>query len=172
MARSKVQQNSINLDPNRERLSMNMSLTPGDPTTQMNNPDVPLSFGQQFSSMPQGPDGVSINKFTYQDKGLVNATQLGSVDPTRIDRSQVPTTMPLGRGYQGNTPFGAVNTLQAPADYMAAVGINTGPGMADKPQSAMGLTGQPAMMPDPMAMVPGSTKTTIAKKGKSNKGNA
>ena len=153
MARSKVQQNSINLDPNRERLSMNMSLTPGDPTTQMNNPDVPLSFGQQFSSMPQGPDGVSINKFTYQDKGLVNATQLGSVDPTRIDRSQVPTTMPLGRGYQGNTPFGAVNTLQAPADYMAAVGINTGPGMADKPQSAMGLTGQPAMMPDPMAMV-------------------
>jgi len=172
MARSKVQQNSINLDPNRERLSMNMSLTPGDPTTQMNNPDVPLSFGQQFSSMPQGPDGVSINKFTYQDKGLVNATQLGSVDPTRIDRSQVPTTMPLGRGYQGNTPFGAVNTLQAPADYMAAVGINTGPGMADKPQSAMGLTGQPAMMPDPMAMVPGSTKTTIAKKGKSNKGKA
>jgi hypothetical protein len=36
----------------------------------------------------------------------------------------------------------------------------------------MGLTGQPAMMPDPMAMVPGSTKTTIAKKGKSNKGKA
>ncbi len=172
MARSKVQQNSINLDPNRERLSMNMSLTPGDPTTQMNNPDVPLSFGQQFSSMPQGPDGVSINKFTYQDKGLVNATQLGSVDPTRIARSQVPTTMPLGRGYQGNTQFGAVNTLQAPADYMAAVGINTGPGMDGKPQSAMGLTGQPAMMPDPMAMVPGSTKTTIAKKGNSKKGKA
>ena len=172
MALSKAQQNSINLDPKRAMLSMNMSVTPGDPTTQMNNPDVPLSFGQQFSSMPQGPDGVSINKFTYQDKGLVNATQLASVDPTKIARSTLPTTSPLGRGYQGNTPFGAVNTLQAPADYMAAVGINSHPSMMDKPQSAMGLTGQPAMMPDPMAMVPGSTKTTIAKKGKSNKGNA
>lgn len=172
MARSKVQQNSINLDPNREKISVNMSLTPGDPSTQMNNPDNVLNFGPQFSAMPQGPNGMTVNKFPYQDKGLVNATQLGAIDPAMVGRSQVPTSMPLGRGYQGNTPFGAVNTLQAPADYMAAVGINTGPGMADKPQSAMGLTGQPAMMPDPMAMVPGSTKTTIAKKGKSNKGNA
>tara|TARA_B100000902_G_scaffold397997_1_gene463399 strand:+ start:280 stop:798 length:519 start_codon:yes stop_codon:yes gene_type:complete len=172
MARSKVQQNSINLDPNREKISVNMSLTPGDPSTQMNNPDNVLNFGPQLSAMPQGPNGATVNKFPYQDKGLVNATQLGAIDPAMVGRSQVPTSMPVGRGYQGNTPFGAVNTLQAPADYMAAVGINTGPGMAGKPQSAMGLTGQPAMMPDPMAMVPGSTKTTIAKKGKSNKGNA
>jgi hypothetical protein len=172
MALSKAQQNSINLDPKRAMLSMNMSVTPGDPTTQNNNPDNVVSFGPQLSAMPQGPNGMAVNKFPYQDKGLVNATQLGAVDPGMIGRSQVPTSMPLGRGYQGNTPFGAVNTLQAPADYMAAVGINTGPGMEGKPQSAMGLTGQPAMMPDPMAMVPGSTKTTIAKKGKSNKGNA
>ena len=170
MARSKVQQNSINLDPNRERISMNMSLTPGDPTTQMNNPENVLNFGPQLSALPKGPNGISINEFNYRDKGLVNATQLGAVDPSRVERSQVPPSMPLGRGYQGNTPFGAVNTLQAPADYMAAVGINTGPGMAGKPQSAMGLTGQPAMMPDPMAMVPGSSKTTIPKKGKSTKG--
>jgi hypothetical protein len=33
--------------------------------------------------------------------------------------------------------------------------------MMDKPQSAMGLTGQPAMMPDPLAMV--SNKTVIRK---------
>lgn len=172
MARSRVQLNSIALDPNREKLSINMALTPGDPTTQNNNPDNVVSVGPQLSAMPQGPNGVTINKFPYQDKGLVNATQLGAVDPGMIARSQVPTSMPLGRGYQGNTPFGAVNTLQAPAEYMAAVRINTGPGMEGKPQSAMGLTGQPAMMPDPMAMVPGSTKTTIAKKGKSNKGKA
>jgi hypothetical protein len=172
MALSKAQQNSINLDPRRAMLSINMSVKPGDPTTQMNNPEVPLSFGQQYSSLPQGKDGVSINKFTYGDIGLVNATQLGSVDPTQVRRSQLPTTNPLGTGYQGSTPFGAVNTLQAPADYLAAVGINSHPSMRDKPQSAMGLTGQPAMQPDPMAMVPGSTKTTIAKKGKSNKGNA
>ena len=34
MALSKAQQNSINLDPKRAMLSMNMSVTPGDPTTQ------------------------------------------------------------------------------------------------------------------------------------------
>ena len=153
-------------------LSMNMSVTPGDPTTQNNNPDNVVSFGPQLSAMPQGPNGMAVNKFPYQDKGLVNATQLGAVDPGMIARSQVPTSMPLGRGYQGNTPFGAVNTLQAPADYMAAVGINTGPGMAGKPQSAMGLTGQPAMQPDPMAMVPGNDKKTIGQNRNSNKGKA
>ena len=47
MARSKIQQNSINLDPNREKLSVNMSVTPGDPTTQMNNPMNVTSFGPQ-----------------------------------------------------------------------------------------------------------------------------
>ena len=172
MARSKVQLNSIALDPNREKLSINMALTPGDPTTQNNNPDNVVSLGPQLSAMPQGPNGVAVNKFPYQDKGLVNAPQLGAVNPSMIARSQVPTSMPLGQGYQGSTPFGAVNTLQAPAEYMASVGINSHPSMKNKPQSAMGLTGQPAMMPDPMAMVPGSTKTTIAKKGKSNKGNA
>ena len=104
MAKSKAQQNSINLDPNREKISVNMSLTPGDPTTQMNNPDNVLNFGPQLSAMPQGPDGMTVNKFPYQDKGLVNATQLGAVDPTMVPRSQVPTSMPLGKGYQGNTP--------------------------------------------------------------------
>jgi len=174
MARSKVQLNSIALDPNREKLSINMALTTGAQTTQNNNPDNIVSLGPQLSAMPQGPNGAAVNKFPYQDKGLVNATQLGTaaVDPSRVARSQVPTSMPLGRGYQGNIPFGAVNTLQAPAEYMASVGINSHPSMMDKPQSAMGLTGQPAMMPDPMAMVPGSTKTTIPKKRKSNKGNA
>ena len=166
MAKSRAQLNSIALDPNREKLSINMALTPGDPTTQNNNPDNVVSVGQQLSAMPQGPNGMTVNKFPYQDKGLVNATQLGAVDPSMVARSQVPTSMPLGRGYQGNPPFGAVNTLQAPQEYMASVGINSHPSMMDKPQSAMGLTGQPAMMPDPMAMVPGSTKTTIPKKNK------
>lgn len=159
MAKSRVQLNSIALDPNREKLSINMALTPGDPTTQNNNPDNVVSVGPQLSAMPQGPNGVTINKFPYQDKGLVNATQLGAVDPAMVARSPVP-------------PLKNNQTLFAPPDYLATVGINSHPAMRDKPQSAMGLTGQPAMMPDPMAMVPGSTKTTIAKKGKSNKGKA
>ena len=159
MAKSRVQLNSIALDPNREKLSINMALTPGDPTTQNNNPENVVSVGPQLSAMPQGPNGVTINKFPYQDKGLVNATQLGAVDPAMVARSPVP-------------PLKNNQTLFAPPDYLATVGINSHPAMRDKPQSAMGLTGQPAMMPDPMAMVPGSTKTTIAKKGKSNKGKA
>jgi hypothetical protein len=159
MALSKAQQNSINLDPKRAMLSMNMSVTPGDPTTQNNNPDNVVSFGPQFSAMPQGPNGMTVNKFPYQDKGLVNATQLGAVDPSMVGRTDVK-------------PLTNNQTMFAPQEYMASVGINSHPAMLGKPQSAMGLTGQPAMMPDPMAMVPGSTKTTIAKKGKSNKGNA
>jgi hypothetical protein len=159
MALSKAQQNSINLDPKRAMLSMNMSVTPGDPTTQNNNPDNVVSFGPQLSAMPQGPNGMAVNKFPYQDKGLVNATQLGAVDPSMVGRTDVK-------------PLTNNQTMFAPQEYMASVGINSHPAMLGKPQSAMGLTGQPAMMPDPMAMVPGSTKTTIAKKGKSNKGNA
>ena len=62
MAKSKVQLNSIALDPNREKLSINMALTPGDPTTQMNNPDNVLNFGPQLSAMPQGPNGMTVNK--------------------------------------------------------------------------------------------------------------
>ncbi len=148
MALSKVHLNSIALDPNRQKLSINMALTPGDPTTQNNNPDNVVSVGQQLSAMPQGPNGEAINKFPYQDKGLVNAQQLGGINPITVPRSQV-------------MPLKDEQTLFAPPDYMAAVGINTGPGMADKPQSAMGLTGQPAMMPDPLAMV--SNKTVIRK---------
>ncbi len=60
MPRSKAQQNAIALDPNREKLSINMSVTPGDPTTQMNNPMNVTSFGPQLSAMP-GPDGKVVN---------------------------------------------------------------------------------------------------------------
>ena len=152
MAKSRVQLNSIELDPNREKLSINMALTPGDPTTQNNNPDNVVSVGPQLSAMPQGPNGVTINKFPYQDKGLVNATQLGAVDPAMVARSPIP-------------PLKNNQTLFAPPDYLATVGINSHPSMMDKPQSAMGLTGQPAMLPDPLAMI--SNKTVIRKSNQS-----
>ncbi len=90
MARSKVQLNSIALDPNREKLSINMALTPGDPTTQNNNPDNVVSVGQQLSAMPQRPNGITVNKFPYQDKGLVHTTQLGAVTPAMVARSHAP----------------------------------------------------------------------------------
>jgi len=43
---------------------------------------------------------MTVNKFPYQDKGLVNATQLGAVDPSMIGRSEVPTSMPLAKSRQ------------------------------------------------------------------------
>ena len=153
MAKSRAQLNSIALDPNREKLSINMALTPGDPTTQNNNPDNVVSVGQQLSAMPQGPNGMTVNKFPYQDKGLVNATQLGAVDPSRVKRTDIK-------------PLPNNQTMFASQEYMAAVGINQHVSMRELVQSPMGPIGQSAMQPDPMAMVPGSTKTTIPKKNK------
>lgn len=189
MALSRAQQNAIDLDPRRQMLSINMSVTPGDPTTQMNNPTNVTSFGNGLSAIPK-PDGTVVNEFPYGDKGLENAPQLGTnfINPEMVPRSQIPSNMPVaGRGFQQNQP-----ALMAPpipsAEMMQAERMNMHPSMQDKPQSFMGLTGQPANVQTPpgfnagqgtplptmdqyvgMAMTPGSTKTTI---NKTNKGNA
>tara|TARA_Y100000004_G_scaffold197078_1_gene269614 strand:+ start:2012 stop:2584 length:573 start_codon:yes stop_codon:yes gene_type:complete len=187
MARSKTQQNAIALDPNREKLSINMSVTPGDPTTQMNNPGNVTSFGPQLSALP-GPDGKVVNEFPYGDKGLMNATQLGvdggEINPAFVPRSQMPNqgsgTM---RGHQRGT-LALFAAPTPPAELMAASRMNMHPSMQDKPQSFMGLTGQPANIQTPpgfnagqgtplptmdqyagMAMTPGATKQTKGKKG-------
>ena len=166
MALSNSQRNAMALDGfgRNKNIKADYPLTPGDP-----RPDVRLSPKNTKSI-----DNTRVTAESISGDFLQNYDQMGTsvIDPGLIEQSKLPTTMPLGQGYQGGKPFGAVNTLQAPADYMATVGINSHPSMMDKPQSAMGLTGQPAMQPDPMAMVPGSTKTTIPKKGKSNKGKA
>ena len=160
MALSNSQRNAMALDGfgRNKNIKADYPLTPGDP-----RPDVRLSPKNTKSI-----DNTRVTAESISGDFLQNYDQMGTsvVDPGKIEQSELPTTMPLGVGYQGGKPFGAVNTLQAPADYMATVGINSHPSMMDKPQSAMGLTGQPAMMPDPMAMVPGSTKTTIPKKNK------
>lgn len=187
MARSKIQQNSINLDPNREKLSINMSVTPGDPTTQNNHPGNVTSFGPQLSALP-GADGKVINKFPYEDKGLVSAPQLGvdgmDINPAFVPRSQMPNqgsgTM---RGHQRNT-VALFAAPTPPAELMQASLMNMHPSMQGKPQSFMGLTGQPANVQTPpgfnagqgtplptmeqyagMAMTPGATKQTKGKKG-------
>lgn len=182
MARSESQKNAIRLDPNRERLSVNMSVTPGDPTTQMNNPSNVTSYGAQLSAMP-GPNGEIINKFPYEDKGLMNASQLGvdggDINPAFVPRSNMPNQgSGTARGYQRNT-FALFAEETPDADMMAAGLINIHPSMEDKPQSFMGLTGQPANIQSPpgfnaglgtplptmdqyagMAMTPGATKQT------------
>tara|TARA_B100001559_G_scaffold140915_1_gene118367 strand:- start:137 stop:700 length:564 start_codon:yes stop_codon:yes gene_type:complete len=184
MARSKIQQNSINLDPNREKLSVNMSVTPGDPTTQMNNPMNVTSFGPQLSAMP-GPDGRVVNEFPYGDKGLEMAQQLGTefINPQAIPRSAVPNQGSAGIGKQRGT-LALFAAPTPPVEMMQASRMNMHPSMQDKPQSFMGLTGQPANVQTPpgfnagqgtplptmdqyagMAMTPGATKQTKGKKG-------
>lgn len=187
MARSKVQQNSIALDPKREMLAINMSVTPGDPTTQNNHPGNVTSFGPQLSALP-GPDGKVINKFPYEDKGLVNAHQLGvdgkDINPAFIPRSQMPNQgSGTIRGHQSKT-LALFAEPTPPAEIMQASRINMHPSMQDKPQSFMGLTGQPANIQTPpgfnagqgtplptmdqyagMAMTPGATKQIKRKKG-------
>jgi hypothetical protein len=174
MARSKVQQNSIALDPNREKLSINMSVTPGDPTTQMNHPGNVTSFGPQLSAMP-GPDGKVASQLGVDG---------GDINPAFIPRSQMPNqgsgTM---RGHQRGT-LALFAAPTPPAEMMQANLMNMHPSMQDKPQSFMGLTGQPANVQTPpgfnagqgtplptmdqyagMAMTPGATKQTKGKKG-------
>ena len=184
MARSKIQQNSINLDPNREKLSINMSVTPGDPTTQMNNPMNVTSFGPQLSAMP-GPDGRVVNEFPYGDKGLEMAQQLGTeiINPQAIPRSAVPNQGSAGIGKQRGT-LALFAAPTPPAELMQASRMNMHPSMQGKPQSFMGLTGQPANVQTPpgfnagqgtplptmdqyagMAMTPGATKQTKGQKG-------
>ena len=189
MAKSKAQQNSIALDPNRERLSINMSVTPGDPTTQMNNPMNVTSYGPQLSALPNA-QGKVVNQFPYGDKGLEMAPQLGAnvIDPARVERSSVPTANPVaGRGFQKGLPYGLTPPI-APAELMEAARINMHPSMQGKPQSPLGMTGQPAMLGTPpgfnaghgtplmtmaqyegAAMTPGATKTTIRKNKGSKK---
>ena len=183
MPRSKAQQNAIALDPNREKLSINMSVTPGDPTTQMNNPMNVTSYGPQLSAMP-GPDGKIVNEFPYGDKGLEMAQQLGtgSINPQNVARSGVPNQGSVGIGKQRGT-IAMFAAPTPPPEIMQASRINMHPSMQDKPQSFMGLTGQPANIQTPpgfnagqgtplptmeqyagMAMTPGATKQTKGKK--------
>ena len=167
MALSNSQRNAMALDGfgRNKNIKADYPLPPGDP-----RPDVRLS-----PKNPKSIDNTRVTAESISGDFLQNYDQMGTsvVDPGLIVQSKLPTTMPLGQGYQGGKPFGAVNTLQVPAHYLEAMGYNSGPG-TEGPQSAMGIIGQSAMQPDPMAMVPGNTKTTIAKKGKSksNQGNA
>ena len=159
MALSNSQRNAMALDGfgRNKNIKADYPLTPGDP-----RPDIRLNPKNTKSI-----DNTRVTAESISGDFLQNYNQTGTsvVDPGLIALSKLPTTMPLGQGYQGNTPFGAVNTLQAPQDYMASVGINSHPAMSGKPQSPMGLTGQPAMMPDPLAMI--SNKTVIRKSNQS-----
>jgi len=193
MAKSKAQQNAINLDPTgaREKLAMNMSVLPGSPgnTGQNNNPMNVTSIGPQRASM----DGHTPNP--YLEKGFMLA-QMGadSVNPFDVRHSPLQQNTPVGgRGFQANQPYGLqpqpdTRGVSPVAEQMEAARYNMAPMMQGKPQSAMGLTGLPAqpapgafpsnmpgtsgpgfMATENTGMTPGSTPQKINQKKKGGK---
>ena len=153
MARSKVQENSINLDPtgNREKIVKNMTVMPGSP----DNPTFQMNNSMNVTSI--GPQNASMSGFTpdpYMEKGH-QLHQMGAnvLNPQQVGRSPVPQNMPVAaRGHQAGQPFGTQPQppIQA-ADGMEASRQNTALAMKGMPQSAMGMTGLPAQ-PAPGAM--------------------
>ena len=112
------------------------------------------------------------------------AQQLGTgfINPQNVARSGVPNQGSVGIGKQRGT-IAMFAAPTPPAEMMQASRINMHPSMQDKPQSFMGLTGQPANIQTPpgfnagqgtplptmeqyagMAMTPGATKQTKGKK--------
>ncbi len=188
MARSKSQENAIRLDPNREKISMQMATVPGSPeNTQMNNPMNVTSLGNQSGSLS------GVNKFPYEDKGVVNSPQMGAnvLNPMGRPQSELyaqnggffvaagrgQNKIPYGLQQQpdasGNSPVWDQMETQRLAQPLANVGL---------PTSAMGL-GSAAMTPGQMpgalqgsngpmlmqgnaSIVPGATNQKINKKGK------
>ena len=189
MARSRQQENSIKLDPTREKIAKNMSVLPGSPGNlgQNNDPSNVLSVGPQMASL----DGVS--KHPYGDSGA-KYRQMGAdvLNPMMVPHSPLQQNTPIAaRGLNANVPYGMQQ--QPPTqgnnpmtDMMEASRYNMAAAMQDKPQSAMGLTGLPAqpapgafpsdmpgtsgpmlMAADPSAsMVPGSSPQKVNQKKK------
>ena len=177
--------NAAALDPNRFKIAKNMSVVPGGPMN--NNPMNVTSFGSQSGSMS------GVNQFPYGDSGLANAPQMGAniLNPEMVRNSGLQQNMPLGRGQNGNAPYG-MQQQPAPAAEEPMEGMRLGAEAMNKGLNAsqfMGVTGSAALMPgalDPTIpgssapignmptmqqvdggqMVPGSTPQKIQKKGK------
>ena len=188
MARSKVQDNAIKLDPNREKISMQMATVPGSPeNTQRNHPGNVTSFGSQNSSFS------GVNEYPYGDKGIKNPHQMGAdvLNPMGRPQSDLYAQnggffVAAGRG-KNNIPYGLQNQPDAsgssPAwDQMETQRLAQPLANAGLPTSAMGLgsaamtpgqlppdmpgTSGPPLMPGNQAITPGATAQKINKKGK------
>ena len=152
-----------------------------------NNPMNVTSVGAQPGSI------TGVNQFPYGDSGLQNAPQMGAdiLNPMMVQNSGLQQNMPLGRGQNGNAPYG-MQQQPSPNAEEPLEGMRLGMEAQSKGLAAsqfMGPTGQAALIPgalDPTIpggssplnmmpttqqvvggeMVPGSTPQKIQKKGK------
>ena len=175
MAKSKAQQNSMALDPQRQMIAKNMSVMPGGP--QNNNP---MNVTDNASPAIQ-------SKSIYGDYDQ-NYAQMGTgmVNPMGVGPSGLQQNFPMGRGKNAVAPY---NMQQQPdtrptvptTDVMESTRLTMGV-QEGLPKGAMGMQGMPAipggvpgqmpgmggqMLPTLDSMVPGSTpqKTGQKKKG-------
>ena len=175
MAKSKAQQNSMALDPQRQMIAKNMSVMPGGP--QNNNP---MNVTDNASPAIQ-------SKSIYGDYDQ-NYAQMGTgmVNPMGVGPSGLQQNFPMGRGKNAMAPY---NMQQQPdtrptvptTDVMESTRLTMGV-QEGLPKGAMGMQGMPAipggipgqmpgmggqMLPTLDSMVPGSTpqKTGQKKKG-------
>ena len=149
---------AMQLDPDRFKVAQSMSTIPGGP---MNNYPVAQGDFVQQSSLS------GVNTFPYGDSGLAGDERMGGVFPTLP--SQAPQQLTMGRGFQGQIPYGMQQ--QPPhtagdellgnyagmdaqnrglnASMMGPIGMEAQPapgGVVPSPQqteTTMGLTGMP-----------------------------
>ena len=175
MAKSKAQQNSMALDPQRQMIAKNMSVLPGGP--ENNNP---MNVTDNASPPIQS---TSI----YGDYAQ-NYPQMGTamVNPMGVGPSGLQQNFPVMRGKNGQTPYGLqqqpdMSPKSSMPDVMESTRLTMG--IQDGlPKGAMGYQGMAAvpggipgqmpgmggqMLPTLDSMVPGSTpqKTGQKKKG-------
>lgn len=174
MAKSKAQQNSMALDPQRQMIAKNMAVMPGGP--ENNNPmnvtdnaSPPINatsiYGDYAQSYPQMGTGV--------------------VNPGMVRNSGLQQNMPVGRGKNAEAPYGMqpqpdVRPVVPTTDVMESTRLTMGV-QEGLPKGPMGMQGMPAipggipgqmpgmggqMLPTLDSMVPGSTpQKTGQKKG-------
>ena len=172
MSKSKAQQNSMALDPQRQMIAKNMSVMPGGP--ENNNP-------MNVTDNASPP----INATSIYGDYAQAYPQMGTsiVNPMGVGPSGLQQNMPVGRLKNGQAPYGmqqqpdtrpTVPTTDVMESTRLTMGVQEG-----LPKGAMGMQGMPAvpggipgqmpgmggqMLPTLDSMVPGSTPTKTGQK--------
>lgn len=177
MAKSKSQQNSMALDPQRQMIAKNMAVLPGGP--ENNNP-IPV---EQSVGTPVKATSI------YGDYAQ-NYPQMGTamVNPINVGPSGLQQNFPVMRGKNGQTPYGLqqqpdMSPKSSMPDVMESTRLTMG--IQDGlPKGAMGYQGMPAvpggipgqmpgmggqMLPTLDSMVPGSTPLQTGQRKKGGK---
>jgi hypothetical protein len=177
--RTKAQENSILLDPNRAKIAKQNAVLPGGPAN--NNPMNVTSI----------KDGVVSSESIYGDyKQQYSQMGAGIINPQGVGPSGLQQNFPKAQFGYNQTPYGMQNqpdgSGNSPAWEMMEGGRLASYGKAQKlPTAPMGLIGGPPipgalpgamrgtsgpdLLPGHAAIVPGSTPQKIGQKKKGGK---